>query len=528
VIFSAPKEKALGPDGFIGLFFSRCWDTIKEDIIRALHQFYLHNQQGLHFLNQALVVLIPKKENPQRVSDFRPISLTHSFSKIISKLLANRLSPELDNIISVNQSAFIQKRCIHDNFVYVQEVIKDLHKRKIPALFLKPDISKAFDTVNWPYLLEIMKHLGFGQGWRNWISSLWNTASSTFLLNGEPGKRLLHCSGVRQGDPLSPMLFLIAIKPLHKLIAKAQDMGLLDKLSKACDTFRMSLYADDAALFIGPSEKDFRIISEILNIFAAASGLCTNHHKTEIYPISCDSSAITHLQSSGIIIASFPCMYLGLPLHYRKPTKEMMHSLIQKIADRLPGWKRRFFSYPGRELLVKSVLSSMATYFLTVHKHKLQKWAIARVDRFRRSFLWKGHHSDNISGGHCLVNWETCLRPKRWGGLGIKDLNKFSRALRLRWSWHQWDHKEKPWKHLLRVTDSKDRQLFFASTTMQVGNGRNTPFWESKWLHDGAPKDLAPNLFKIARFKKRSVHTELKNSNWIRNVPCNVFITQHK
>jgi hypothetical protein len=102
----------------------------------------------LHFLNQALVVLIPKKKNPQRVPDFRPISLTHSFSKIISKMVANRVSLELEHIISVNQSAFIQKRCSHNNFIYVQKVIKNLHKRKIPALFLKLDISKAFDTVN--------------------------------------------------------------------------------------------------------------------------------------------------------------------------------------------------------------------------------------------------------------------------------------------------------------------------------------------------------------------------------------------
>jgi hypothetical protein len=215
---------------------------------------------------------------------------------------------------------------------------------------------------------------------------------STFLLNGELGKRILHCRGIRQGDPLSSMLFLLAIEPLDKMISKAQDMGLLDKLSRACDTFRISLYPDDATLFIDPSEKDFKIIFEILNIFAAAGGLCTNLHKTEIYPINCDSSVIAHLHTSSIIIANFPCKYLGLTLHYRKPTKEMMHPLIQKIADRLPGWKRRFFSYPGRELLVKSVISSMPTYFLTIHK-------LQRVDRFRRSFLWKGHHSDNSSGG---------------------------------------------------------------------------------------------------------------------------------
>jgi hypothetical protein len=106
----------------------------------------------------------------------------------------------------------------------------------------------------------------------------------------------------------------------------------------------------------------------------------------------------------------------------------------------------------------------------------------------------------------------------KWGGLGIKDLDKFGCALRLRWLWHHWDTKEKPWKHLLKVQDHTNRHLFFCSTTMQVGSGKNTPFWESKWLDGQAPKDLAPNVFKIARFKNRSVHTELHNLNWIRNL----------
>jgi hypothetical protein len=118
---------------------------------------------GLQFLNQAFIVLIPKKENPQAVSDFRPISLTHSFAKNITKLLANRLAPSLDSLISYNQPAFIKKRCIHDNFMYVQQVIKDLHKRKVPSLFIKLDMFKAFDTASWPYLLHIMDHLGLPQ-----------------------------------------------------------------------------------------------------------------------------------------------------------------------------------------------------------------------------------------------------------------------------------------------------------------------------------------------------------------------------
>lgn len=233
VIIQVPKEMAPGSDGFIGLFFSTCWDIIRDDILIAINQFYNMNQQGLHFLNQAHVVLVPKKTDPTSITDYRPISLSHSFSKIISKLMANRLAPELENLISINQSAFIKRRSIHGNFVFVQEMIKELYRTKTPTLFIKLDISKVFDTVNWAYLLNIMAYLGFGQRWRTWMAALWCTASSTYLVNRECGKRVLHCKGVRQGDPLSPMIFLLAIEPLHRLFQKAQEEGLLAMISRS-------------------------------------------------------------------------------------------------------------------------------------------------------------------------------------------------------------------------------------------------------------------------------------------------------
>jgi hypothetical protein len=110
------------------------------------------------------------------------------------------------------------------------------------------------------------------------------------------------------------------------------------------------------------------------------------------------------------------------------------------------------------------------------------------------------------------------MRPMNLGGLGILDLEKFSRALRMRWMWYRWDSRDRPWKHLLKISDGPDMQLFFCSTEVQVGNGRNTSFWEARWLYGAAPRELTPNLYSLARFKKRSMASELNNLNWVRNL----------
>ena len=142
-------------------------------------------------------------------------------------MMANRLAPLLDSMVASNQSAFIRGHCIHDNFMLVQQTIKVLHRRKIASLFLKLDISKAFDSVAWSFLLDILAHLGFDAFWCSLISNLLKSSSTQVILNGEPGEFIYHQRGLRQGDPLSPILFILVMDVLNSLFAKAELEGPL-------------------------------------------------------------------------------------------------------------------------------------------------------------------------------------------------------------------------------------------------------------------------------------------------------------
>ena len=138
-----------GPDGFTSDFYKHCWEIIKPDVLAAFHAFYIHHNGALEHLNRAQVVLIPKKEIATEPKDFRPISLIHSFAKLLTKVMANRLAMYIDKLTSASQSAFIKRRCIQENFLYVRGLARHYHRTRTPACLIKLDITKAFDSVSW-------------------------------------------------------------------------------------------------------------------------------------------------------------------------------------------------------------------------------------------------------------------------------------------------------------------------------------------------------------------------------------------
>jgi hypothetical protein len=146
----------------------------------------------------------------------------------------------------------------------VQQNARFLHKRKTTSLLFKLHVSKAFDSVSWPFLLEVLRHLGFGQIWRDIISGLLSSSSMWIMLNGSPGDTIFYRRGLRQGDPLSPILFILVMDVLGHLVMAVEAEGLLQSLTFVSLNNRISIYADDVVLFLRPLSQDIHMVLDIL------------------------------------------------------------------------------------------------------------------------------------------------------------------------------------------------------------------------------------------------------------------------
>ncbi|CAL9018242.1 unnamed protein product, partial [Prunus brigantina] len=221
--------KAPGPNGYQGIFFHKYWDTIYDEVRGITEDFFLNNQ-SLGALNITNLVLIPKIPNPEGVSHFRPISLCNFSFKIVSKVMPNRLKVFLPQIISPAQNAFVPNRQIQENILIAHEAFHILKLRKTIKMYdlgIKLDMNKAYDRVEWHFLESVMLKMGFDVRWVNLVMNLVRTVQFSLVLNGVQGNTFTPTRGIRQGDPLSPYLFLIVSEVLSLMIKKACDANYL-------------------------------------------------------------------------------------------------------------------------------------------------------------------------------------------------------------------------------------------------------------------------------------------------------------
>ena len=220
------RDKASGPDGFTVAFWQVCWDFVKEEIEDLFKEFYEHRSFA-KCRNTTFLVLIPKKGSAEDLGDFRPISLLGGLYKLLAKVLANRLKKVLERVVSVDQNAFVRGRQILNASLIANEVIDFLHKRKEKGLICKLDIEKAYDSINWKFLMKVLLMMGFGSRWIDWMWWCISTAKFSILINGVLAGFFSNSKGLQQGDPLSPYLFVLGMEVPSTLFKRAGEWGFL-------------------------------------------------------------------------------------------------------------------------------------------------------------------------------------------------------------------------------------------------------------------------------------------------------------
>ncbi|GJY75790.1 RNA-directed DNA polymerase, eukaryota [Tanacetum coccineum] len=425
-------NKSPGPDGFTFEFFQKYWNVLKQDIVAAIHQFF-DSGKFPPDCNSSFIALIPKIQDAKIVKDFRPISLIRSIYKIIAKILANRLSIVMPDLIGDVQTDFVSNRQILDDPFILNELLARCKHKKVNAMIFKVDFGKAFDSVRWDYLDDVLRSFGFGDKWRKWIYGCLNSVRGSVLINGSPTTKVLE-AGLYKGISINNSLMISHL-----------------------------FYADDA-VFVGKWDiSNIKVIVNVLKFFFLASGLKINLHKSKLMGIEVGKEDIdSAAQMVGCSTFSPPFHYLRVKVGASMSRLNSWKEIINKISSRLSKWKLKTLSIGGRLSLLKSVLTTIPIYFMSLFK---------------------------VPAG--------ILKDLKSIRLGVASFYSTNRALLFKWIWRVFNDGSSLCSRFIKaihgVRGAMDSQSvptrgsklkgidLLALMKRKLGNGENTLFWDDIW-----------------------------------------------
>ena len=301
---------------------------------------------------------------------------------------------------------------------------------------IKIDMSKAYDRVDWGFLLEVLRCYGFSEKVIAIIEQCVCKATSAILLNGSPFKTLHLERGLRQGDPLSPYLFIMVAEVLSRLLAKEESLGHFHgiKIGRRAPSISHLMFADDTILFCRAKVGEVKAVWNCVEKYQRWSGQEVNVSKSGlIFSKNC-SMALKRVVGIrlGIEECSEEVVYLGNPLIIGRNKSKAFASLKKKVHDRLEGWMAKTISRAGRTTLVKSVIQSIPTY--TMSTYKLPNTFCRSLDKMARKFWWHGRSGEGRF--LALRQWELLCQPKTSGGLGFRRFEDTNMALMTKIGWN--------------------------------------------------------------------------------------------
>ena len=421
-IFKMKPNKSPGLDGLTVEFYRTFWQKIKHILVYILNKG--HEDKCLSFSQRTSVLsLIFKKNNPLLLDNYRPISLLNVDLKLLSYTLAQRLKKILPKIINEDQTGYIKNRFIGFNLRQIQDIIDYAETYQIEGAIVFIDFSKIFDSLEWNFMLTTLKHFGFNQSFISWVETLYSNIQTCVINNGWISEIFQNTRGIRQGCPLSALLFVLSVEIMAlRLRGNRSIKGIQVKLEQKTHCIKISQLADDTTLFLGSKDEISLAMNEI-EIFGSFSGLILNRNKTEGIWVG----KLKHCKDNieGIKWTEEPVKVLGIYFGHDKKYCEKLNweKKITEMKKKFEQWGKRNLSILGKILIIKALIIPMFTFLAS--SVIAPKEYIKEIESFCFKFIWKGKQDK--------VKRKTMIGKFENGGLNMLDIESYFKSLKASW-----------------------------------------------------------------------------------------------
>ena len=418
------NDKSPGTDGFSAEFFKCFWSRIGVFVVRALNDGYrkgkLSNTQ-----RQGVITCIPKGDKPRNfIKNWRPISLLNVVYKIGSACIANRIKTVLPQLVHEDQTGFIKNRYIGDNIRLIYDIIAYLEENRHPGLLLNIDFKKAFDSIEWDFMFKVLDAFNFGEGICRWVKTFYCETKSCVAVNGQISNWFMIERGCRQGDPLSPYLFILCAEILALMI---RENKAIQGITINNVEHKISQYADDTEFLLKGDQRSFETCIKLLDKFGSKSGLLINYEKTSaIWLGSCKNSMVRYMSHLKIEWNLEKFKILGIwftndlknccDINYQEKLADVKH--LFKV------WVKRQLTPLGRIAILKSLILSKLIHLWILLPNPPENF-FRELQMQCYEFVWNKKR-DKISRQTAHL----CVKD---GGIGLPNLEILAHSLKLTW-----------------------------------------------------------------------------------------------
>ena len=427
-------NKSPGNDGLPIEFYLKFWPLFGQIAVESFN--YAHDCGELSVSQrQATITLLDKGKDRNQLKNWRPISLLNSDYKIMTKSLANRFLKYLPKIIQEDQTGFVKGRNISENIRTISDILEYLKDNDLPGILISIDFEKAFDSLDWNFMLMTLKKFNFGPSFIRWIKILYSNISSCIINNGHTSRFFPVHRGVRQGDPLSPYLFILVAEIMASKIRQNQEIiGLKIKDNE----YKLMQYADDTTGLL----HDLKSAASFLNTvkeFGQYSGLNLNIEKTEAMWLG--SSRLKATKPLGITWPDRPIRILGIFFSYDEAACEQCNYIdrIDKANRIVNSCMGRNLTMYGRSQIIRTFILSQFTY--TASSISVPEKVIKMVNKLIFRFMWRNKKE--------RLRRVVLMNPINNGGMKVPDFQTMLNASRIKWVSKIQDRADAAWKNIL-------------------------------------------------------------------------------